>query len=220
MLLRRLTYLYGGLVLFGISLALMVSARLGLGSWDVLHQGIADRTGLRFGWVVIGVSVAVLLLWVPLRQRPGFGTISNVLMVGLVAEGALFLLPEPEHLAVRATVLIAGIVTNGVGTAMYIGAGLGPGPRDGLMTGLTELGISIRRARTSIELSVLAIGWLLGGAVGVGTVAYAVSIGPLVHHLLPRLTVAATTEERDHGSPSAAARETSSHQDRRDVTYT
>jgi uncharacterized membrane protein YczE len=188
-MLRRLSTLYVGLVLFGLSIALMVRAELGLASWDVLHQGIATRTGLRFGVVVIVVAAAVLVLWVPLRQRPGFGTLSNVVVVGLAADVALDVLPTVHALVPRAALLAAGILANGVATGLYIGAGMGPGPRDGLMTGLAARGYSIRVARTAIEISVLVVGWLLGGTVGVGTVLYAVSIGPLVHYLLPRLTV-------------------------------
>jgi uncharacterized membrane protein YczE len=183
--------LYLGLVLFGVSIALMLSSQLGLDPWDVFHQGLAKRTGLRFGWIVIGVSVVVLLLWIPLRERPGVGTVSNVVVVGLAADAALAVLPEPGQLALRAVFLVAGIAVNGVATALYVGAGLGPGPRDGLMTGLARRGHSIRVVRTWIEVSVLVAGWLLGGTVGVGTVLYAVSIGPLVHYLLPRLTVPA-----------------------------
>lgn len=181
--------LYLGLVLFGVSIALMLEAGLGLSPWDVLHQGLAERSGLRFGWIVIGVSVVVLLLWIPLRVRPGIGTVSNVVVVGLTADAAVALLPEPEQLAARATFLAVGIVGNGLATALYVGAGLGPGPRDGLMTGLAERGHSIRVVRTSIEVAALAAGWLLGGTVGAGTVLYAVSIGPIIHVLLPRLTV-------------------------------
>jgi uncharacterized membrane protein YczE len=183
--------LYLGLVLFGVSIALMLSSQLGLDPWDVFHQGLAKRTGLRFGWIVIGVSVVVLLLWIPLRERPGVGTVSNVVVVGLAADAALAVLPEPGQLALRAVFLVAGIAVNGVATALYVGAGLGSGPRDGLMTGLARRGHSIRVVRTWIEVSVLVAGWLLGGTVGVGTVLYAVSIGPLVHYLLPRLTVPA-----------------------------
>jgi uncharacterized membrane protein YczE len=188
-MLRRLSTLYVGLALFGLSIALMVRAELGLASWDVLHQGIATRTGLRFGVVVIMVAAAVLVLWVPLRQRPGFGTLSNVVVVGLAADVALDVLPTVHPLVPRAALLVTGILVNGVATGLYIGTGMGPGPRDGLMTGLAARGYSIRVARTAIELGVLVVGWLLGGAVGVGTVLYAVSIGPLVHYLLPRLTV-------------------------------
>jgi uncharacterized membrane protein YczE len=186
---RRLVNLYAGLVLFGLSIALMVHSGLGLNPWDVFHQGLAERTGWRFGLVVIGVSAVVLLLWIPLRERPGVGTVSNVIVIGLAVDGALAVLPEPGQLTVRAGFLVAGIVLNGLATGLYIGAGLGPGPRDGLMTGLARRGHSIRVVRTSIEVLVLAAGWLLGGTVGIGTVLYAVSIGPLVHFFLPRLTV-------------------------------
>jgi uncharacterized membrane protein YczE len=188
-LLARLVRLYLGLAGFGVSLALMVQARLGLGPWDVLHQGIARPLGVQLGWVTIGVSGLVLLAWIPLRQRPGLGTLSNAIMVGLVVNGALDVLPTPGPLGWRAVWLVAGIGLNGLATACYIGAGLGPGPRDGLMTGIAARGHSLRAVRTLIELSVLAIGAALGGTVGVGTVAYALSIGPLTHVLLPRLTV-------------------------------
>jgi uncharacterized membrane protein YczE len=186
---RRLIQLYVGLVLFGVSMAFLVRARLGLDSWDVLHQGLAERTGLRFGWIVIAVGALVLLLWVPLRQRPGVGTVSNVIVVGLAVDAALDVMPAPGHMAARWAFLVAGILVNGVATGLYIGAGLGPGPRDGLMTGLAARGYSIRLARTLIELAVLALGWLLGGTVGVGTVLYALAIGPLAHYFIPRLTV-------------------------------
>ncbi|SRR6266498_373000 len=185
----RLVRLYLGLGGFGVSLALMVRARLGLGPWDVLHQGIARHLGAQLGWVTIGVSGLALLAWIPLRQRPGLGTVSNAITVGLVVNGALDLLPTPGSLAWRAVWLAAGIGLNGLATACYIGTGLGPGPRDGLMTGLAARGHSLRAVRTLIELSVLAAGSALGGAIGAGTVAYALSIGPLTHVLLPRLTV-------------------------------
>ena len=194
----RLVRLYLGLAAFGVSLALMVRARLGLGPWDVLHQGIARLLGVPLGWVTIGVSGLVLLAWIPLRQRPGLGTVSNAVIVGLVVTGALDVLPTPGSLAWRAVWLAAGIGLNGLATACYIGAGLGPGPRDGLMTGIAARGHSLRAVRTLIELSVLAIGFALGGTVGVGTVAYALSIGPLTHVLLPRLTV--TTSPGTKGS--------------------
>ena len=194
----RLVRLYLGLAAFGVSLALMVRARLGLGPWDVLHQGIARLLGVQLGWVTIGVSGLVLLAWIPLRQRPGLGTVSNAVIVGLVVNGALDVLPTPGSLAWRAVWLAAGIGLNGLATACYIGAGLGPGPRDGLMTGIAARGHSLRAVRTLIELSVLAIGFALGGTVGVGTVAYALSIGPLTHVQLPRLTV--TTSPGTKGS--------------------
>lgn len=193
----RLVRLYLGLGGFGVSLALMVRARLGLGPWDVLHQGIARHLGVQLGWVTIGVSGLVLLGWVPLRQRPGLGTVSNAITVGLVVNGALDVLPAPGSLAWRAVWLAAGVGLNGLATACYIGAGLGPGPRDGLMTGIAARGHSLRAVRTLIELTVLAIGAVLGGTAGVGTVVYALSIGPLTHTLLPRLSVTrAAPQER------------------------
>jgi uncharacterized membrane protein YczE len=190
----RILRLYVGLVGFGVSLALMVRARLGLGPWDVLHQGLAGRLHVPIGWVVIGVGAVVLLAWIPLRQRPGIGTVSNAVVVGLVVDGALAVLPAPGSLAVRATFLAVGIAGNAVATALYIGAGLGPGPRDGLMTGLARRGLSVRAVRTGLELTALAIGFVLGGSVGVGTLAYALAIGPLVQWALPRLTVTAALE--------------------------
>jgi uncharacterized membrane protein YczE len=185
----RLVRLYLGLGGFGVSLALMVRARLGLGPWDVLHQGIARHLGVQLGWVTIGVSGLVLLAWIPLRQRPGLGTVSNAVTVGLVVNGVLDVLPTPGSLVWRAVWLAAGIGLNGLATACYIGADLGPGPRDGLMTGIAARGHSLRAVRTLIELSVLAIGSALDGTIGAGTLAYALSIGPLTHVLLPRLTV-------------------------------
>lgn len=195
--LTRLARLYLGLAGFGVSLALMVRARLGLGPWDVLHQGIARHLGVQLGWVTIGASALVLLAWIPLRQRPGFGTVSNAVLVGLVVNAALDVLPAPRALAWRAAWLAAGIGLNALATACYIGAGLGPGPRDGLMTGIAARGHSLRAVRTLIELSVLAIGIVLGGTVGVGTVAYALSIGPLTQRLLPRLTVTGLPEQAE-----------------------
>ena len=187
---RRLVQLYAGLLLYGASMALMIRAGLGLDPWDVLHQGLAERLPLSFGMVTIVVGALVLLAWIPLRQRPGFGTISNVIVIGLAVDAALAVLPAPDDPALRLTFMLAGVGLNGVATAAYIGARLGPGPRDGLMTGLVRrTGRSVRLVRTSIEVTVLAAGWLLGGTVGVGTVVYALGIGPLVHVLLPVLTV-------------------------------
>lgn len=189
--LRRLGQLYAGLVLYGLSLAMMVRADLGLDPWDVLHQGIADRTGLSFGTVVILTGALVLLLWIPLRQAPGVGTVSNVIVIGLAADAALAVLSTPDSLALRVALVAGGVVLNGLATAGYIGAGLGPGPRDGLMTGwVARRGGSVRAVRTSIEVAVLAAGWLLGGTVGLGTVLYALSIGPLVQAFLPHVVIA------------------------------
>ena len=190
-LVRRVLHLYAGLVLFGVSLAVLVEAGLGLDPWDVLHQGLARVSGWSIGTVVNSVGLLVLLLWLPLRQRPGIGTVSNVIVVGVVADASLALIPTPSGLALRSMLLVGAIVLNAVGTGLYIGAGLGPGPRDGLMTGLAAKGFSIRSARTLIELLVLTGGWLLGGTVGVGTVAYAIGIGPLAQFFIARLSVAA-----------------------------
>lgn len=187
---RRLVQLYAGLVLYGFSDGLMIQAGLGVDPWDVLHQGLARRTGLGIGTWAIIVGVLVLLAWLPLRQRPGLGTISNVIVVGLVINATVALLPTPGDLVARGGLLVAGVLLNGVATGCYIGARFGPGPRDGLMTGLAARGHSIRVVRTVIELTVLATGWLLGGTVGVGTVLYAVAIGPLAHVFIPMLTVA------------------------------
>ncbi|MCM0676646.1 hypothetical protein NCC78_18425 [Micromonospora phytophila] len=189
---RRLVQLYAGLVLYGVSMALMIRSGLGLDPWDVFHQGLSELTGLSFGTVTIAVGALVLLLWIPLRQRPGLGTVSNVLVIGVVVDATLALLPTGGPLAVRIGLLVAGIVANGAATGLYIGARLGPGPRDGLMTGYVARrpGRSIRLVRTVIEVTVLALGWLLGGTVGIGTVAYALGIGPLTQVFLPLFTVA------------------------------
>ena len=187
---RRLAQLYAGLVLYGSSMALQIRAGLGLDPWDVLHQGLADRAGLSFGTVVIIVGAIVLLAWIPLRQRPGFGTISNVFVIGIAVDATLAVLPHAGSAPVAVAMLLAGVGLNGLAGGAYIGAGLGPGPRDGLMTGLVRrTGGSVRVVRTTIEVTVLVAGAALGGTVGIGTVVYALSIGPLVHALLPRLTV-------------------------------
>ena len=189
-LLRRLSQLYIGLALYGASSALLVEAGLGLEPWGVLHQGLAELTGVSIGVVSIVVGAAVLLLWIPLRQRPGLGTVSNVFVVGIAMDGTLALVPEVHGLAVRIPLLLAGILLNGVATGLYISARFGPGPRDGLMTGLhRRTGRSIRLMRTSVEVTVVATGFALGGSVGAGTVLYALAIGPLVQVLLPRLSV-------------------------------
>jgi uncharacterized membrane protein YczE len=186
---RRLIQLYAGLVLYGVSDSMLLLAGLGLDPWDVFHQGLSRRFGLGVGTWAIIVGACVLLLWIPLRQRPGFGTVCNVIVVGLTIDLVLAVTPAPHELTVRIVLLLAGVVLNGLATGAYIGAGLGPGPRDGLMTGLAARGSSIRVVRTGIELTVLGTGWLLGGTVGVGTVVYAVGIGPLAHIFIPMLAI-------------------------------
>jgi uncharacterized membrane protein YczE len=187
---RRLPRLLGGVLLLGVGIALMVDARLGLSPYDVLHQGIARRTGLSFGTVVIVLGLVILLAWIPLRQRFGIGTVINTLTVGLVIDAVLRLTPEPEELAWRWPMLLVGIVVVGLGIGLYIGAGLGPGPRDGLMTGLAARGHRLWLVRMVLELTALAFGWALGGDVGVGTVLFAFAIGPLGHLFLNRLHLA------------------------------
>lgn len=185
-MLRRLLQLYIGLVLYGVSTALFVHANLGADPWDVFHLGVAKQLGISFGTVIILTGAAVLLLWIPIRQMPGLGTVSNVVVLGLAADATLAVLPPLESMVARSALLAGAIVLNAIATGMYIGAGFGPGPRDGLMTGLhARTGWSLRGIRTAIELSVLLIGWLLGGKFGVGTVIYALSIGPLIQLCLP-----------------------------------
>ncbi|HUA70754.1 MAG TPA: hypothetical protein VMA96_06725 [Solirubrobacteraceae bacterium] len=186
---RRLVQLYVGLVLYGVSASMLLLAGLGVDPWDVFHQGLSRRFGLGVGTWAIIVGVAVLLLWIPLRQRPGFGTLNNVLIVGLVIDLMLAVVPPVHALPAQVALMLGGVILNGVATGAYIGAGLGPGPRDGLMTGLAARGHSIRIVRTSIELTVLCTGWLLGGTVGIGTVVYALGIGPIAHMTIPRLRI-------------------------------
>ena len=181
----RLVQLYLGLILYGISSSLLVLATLGLDPWDVFHQGLSRTFGLAIGTWAIIVGAVVLLLWIPLRQRPGIGTVSNVVLVGLTMNVVLGHVGAPHAMAARIACLVCGVFLNGVATGAYIGAGLGPGPRDGLMTGLAARGHSIRVVRTGLEVTVLVTGWLLGGTVGVGTVVYALSIGPLAHVFIP-----------------------------------
>lgn len=188
---RRLVQLYVGLVLYGLSMALMVRSSLGVMPWDVLHQGLARQLGWSLGLVTVVVGAVVLLAWIPLRERPGLGTISNIVVIGIAVDAALAVLTTPAGLPGKVALAGTGIVLNGAATAAYIGVRLGPGPRDGLMTGLVRrTGGSVRRIRTGIEVAVVAVGWLLGGTLGVVTVLYAVSIGPIAHVLLPRFTVA------------------------------
>ncbi|MFC1412423.1 YitT family protein [Streptacidiphilus sp. N1-12] len=187
---RRLVQLYLGLALYGGSMALQIRAALGLDPWDVFHQGLTRHVGLSFGTITMIVGAAVLLLWIPLRQRPGLGTISNVFVIGLSVDAALAWIPTLHGLPLRIGVLAAGIVLNGMAGGLYIGARFGPGPRDGLMTGFCRrTGRSVRLVRTGIEVTVLAVGLLMGGSAGIGTVAYALAIGPLVQLFLPLFTV-------------------------------
>lgn len=190
---RRLLQLFVGLTLFGVSMAMMLRGALGLNPWDVFHQGLAHHVPWSFGTVVIVASFVVLLLWIPLRQMPGLGTLANAVWIGVATDATLAVLAAPGDLAGRAALMLGGVLLNGVASALYIGSQLGPGPRDGLMTGLhRRTGVSIRVVRTAIEIAVLAVGWLLGGTLGVGTVLYALAIGPLVQFFLPRCTVRLT----------------------------
>jgi uncharacterized membrane protein YczE len=190
---RRLVQLYSGLLLYGFSIALMVRSRLGLAPWDVLHSGLTRWFPIDIGQALVIVSFVLMLSWIPLRELPGIGTISNAIVIGLSTDLFLSVLRTPHALAVRPTLLLAGVALQGVATAAYIGAQLGRGPRDGLMTGLARrTGRSLRVVRTAMELTVVAIGLLLGGVAGVGTILYAVAIGPLSQAMLPAFIVERT----------------------------
>ncbi|GAB3664137.1 membrane protein [Nocardioides korecus] len=187
---RRLAQLAVGLVLYGVTLAMIIRSTLGNASWDVLHQGMAQRLPISIGTAVIVMSLLVLLLWIPLRERPGLGTIANSFVVGLVADAVLRVLTTPDAIGLRVALLVGGVLLNALATALYIGSQLGPGPRDGLMTGLhRRTGLPVGVVRTGIEVTVVALGWLLGGVVGIGTVLYTLAIGPLVQLLLPLFVV-------------------------------
>jgi uncharacterized membrane protein YczE len=188
----RFPRLLFGLFLFGAGSALQVQAGLGLSPWEVLHQGIAARTPISIGIASVLVGLSVLLLWIPLRQPLGVGTISNAVFIGLFIDLVLSVVPAPDGLVLRWMFLVGGIVLVGMGSGFYIGVHLGPGPRDGLMTGIARRGPSLRLARTAIEGSALAGGWILGGTVGIGTVLFTLGIGPLVQFFLPRLEVSAS----------------------------
>jgi uncharacterized membrane protein YczE len=200
---RRLPQLLVGIPVLGLGIALTLQARLGVSPYDVLHQGIAKQTDLSFGTVVIGVGLVILVLWIPLRQRPGIGTVVNTLTVGLVIDLALLVLPEPDLMAARVAMLLGGIVVTALGMGLYIGAGLGPGPRDGLMTGIAAKGFPLWAVRTVLEVTALVAGWLLGGNVGVGTVIFAFSIGPLGHFFLARLHLGREEAAPDLGPGTA-----------------
>ena len=183
---RRLPQLYVGLVAYGVSLALMVRGDVGLAPWDVLHSGLTRYLPITFGEAVVLMSFVVLLLWIPLREKPGLGTISNALVVGFAADATLAILETPDSLVLRIALMVGGVVLCGLASAMYIGAQLGRGPRDGLMTGLARrTGLSLRLVRTGLEVTVVVVGLLLGGTLGLGTVLYALAIGPLTQLWLP-----------------------------------
>jgi uncharacterized membrane protein YczE len=179
--------LLGGLFLCALAIALMIRADLGLGPWDVLHQGLSVSTGITIGLATILVGFIVLLLWFPLRERPGLGTLVNVISIGLMLDVILMVMAAPEALWARWLLLLAGPPVFGVGVGMYIGAGVGSGPRDGVMTGLARHGVPVGVARTALELATLLIGWSLGGTVGVGTVYFALAVGPVMQVVMPRL---------------------------------
>jgi uncharacterized membrane protein YczE len=183
---RRLVQLVAGLVLYGVSLAMMVRGALGLAPWDVLHSGMIRYLPLTLGEVIVVMSFVVLLAWIPLREQPGIGTVANAFLVGIATDMTLAVLDRPDGPALRAGLLVAGVVLNGLATALYIGSQFGRGPRDGLMTGLARrTGWSLRLVRTGLEVSVVLAGLLLGGVLGVGTVLYALAIGPLAQAMLP-----------------------------------
>ncbi|MBU9764374.1 hypothetical protein FR943_11030 [Mycobacterium sp. TNTM28] len=204
----RGTLLLIGLCGYGVSMAMMVRAGLGLDPWDVFHQGLTRHTPLTLGMASAVVGVVVLLAWIPLRNRPGVGTVANVIVIAVTVDTTLAALPAPSALGVRIAMMVGAVVLNAISTVLYIGAGLGPGPRDGLMTGLVaRTGLSVRLVRTGIEATVLAVGWLLGGTVGVGTLVYAFGIGPLVQLFL-RLTPRALLFHDFSGGRARADRDT------------
>lgn len=184
---ERLARCVIGLLVCGAGLTLIIHGDLGLAPWDVFHQGVSDRTGVPIGTVIVLVGLAVLLLWIPLRVRPGIGTFLNAVLIGVTVDVLDPRLPAPDQVPVQAAFMVGGVVLFGLGTGIYIGAGLGAGPRDGLMTGIARRGVSIRLARTLIEIAVLVAGVLLGGSIGIGTAVFALGIGPLVHLFLPML---------------------------------
>jgi uncharacterized membrane protein YczE len=196
---QRIVRCVGGLVLFGGGVGLQKQAALGLPPWDVFHEGFSETIGWPFGRALILTSFIVLLLWIPLRQRPGLGTLFNAVEIGLVADVVIALVPHPDAMGLRIAMMATGIALVGVGSGFYIGSGLGPGPRDGLMTGLAARGWRVSRARTSVEVAVLLIGWLLGGSVGAGTLVFAIVIGPIVQRTIPALSI------RPIGGPPSGA---------------
>jgi len=204
---NRLTRLLVGLFLYGFTMAMMVESTLGLDPWDVFHEGLARQLPLTFGQVVILVGALVLLLWIPLRQKPGIGTIFNVIVIGLAADAGISIISQPDNPWLRGLLLLGGLVGNGLAGAIYIGAQLGPGPRDGLWLGLVRrTGRSVRFWRTVIEVGVLVVGFLLGGTVGIGTVLYALTIGPIVQFFLPHTQAPSNGSGRPHWSGTTRSR--------------
>lgn len=202
---RRLVQLAAGLWLYGLTMAMLIRSQLGLDPWDVFHDGVRKHTGLSFGTVVILTGVGVLLLWIPLRQWPGLGTVANAIVIGIATDVSLAMISDPSSLGWRWALLALGVVGNGLAGALYIGSQFGTGPRDGLMTGVSRrTGLSIRLVRTSLEVTVLVVGWLLGGVVGLGTVLYALAIGPTIQFFLPKVTVDLRGTDREDGSGDGA----------------
>jgi uncharacterized membrane protein YczE len=196
---ERIARCISGLVLFGVGISLLIAAELGAAPWDVFHTGVSELTGISTGWIIIVTGVLLMLLWIPLRERPGLGTLLNAIVIGLVVDVMLPILGVTDRLLVRTIMMIGGVVIIAIGSGFYIGAGLGPGPRDGLMTGLSKRevagrSVSIRSARTFVEVVVLIVGVALGGAIGIGTAVFTLGIGPLVQVFLPRLSMSTTTE--------------------------
>lgn len=189
---RRLVQLFVGLAIFGFGSGLMVQSDLGNPPWDVFHEGISLVTPLSIGIAAIATSFGVLLLWIPLSERPGPGTLANAVLIGVFIDLTVLGVDTPSHIAGRIALMAIGVVLVGIGSGLYIGVRLGPGPRDGLMTGLANRGLSLRLARTGIEATAMAVGWILGGTVGVGTLVFALGIGPLVHVFLPRFDLGPT----------------------------
>ena len=206
--LQRLARCVFGLALFGVGISLILQANLGAAPWDVFHTGVNELTGIPVGTVIVCTGLPLLVLWIPLREQPGIGTILNAIEIGVIVDLALPLIPEPDQLLARLPMMLGGVVTVAIGSGFYIGSGLGPGPRDGLMTGLVRHGVSIRSARTGIEIFVLVAGVALGGAIGIGTAVFAVAIGPLVHVFLPMFTMRPLTDDTppavDAPSPAAS----------------
>ena len=190
-----------GLAFFGFGIALFLRANLGLAPWDIFHKGLSKKLDISIGLVIVGVGLLLLLLWIPLRQRPGVGTILNAIEIGLIVNLTKPLIGEPDQLIIRALMVIAGVLVIGLGSALYIGAGLGSGPRDGLMLGLSKYAIrghqiSIRVARTFVELTVMVAGLFLGGSIGIGTLIFMFGIGPLVQLILPRFEMRLASDQR------------------------